>query len=541
MPWTLLLQAPGSGVLSVRSGDTNGDNNLNYSGTSMATPHVAGVAALLFSEFGYVSTDKKLVAEKIRMAIETTALDRGAPGRDDEYGHGIIKAKAAYDCLLTGPCSLGATRSPTVSPAPSAPPTPAPPTAPPTPSPLCMDMFGDVDGGSPWVDADGLPYNCAWYASGSSYCDSYGGSYANCGTDGDGDGTPDWTLSNGSCPTANTVCCTCGGGVVPPVDGTDAPVATPSASPSATPSTSPSATPSAKPSASPTLPCVEGTMSVTLDSYENETNWKVIETATDTTMGHHSGSSGTTPLTCLDMDMYYHFAITDTRGDGMCCYFGEGSYDLQVNGLTVKSGGEFSASEEVMFKPTPQDSDVELKFVYNMDAWPKETQWALTSSKDGIMGRQAYGTYVIGKRAVIEAAVDPANCYTLSVGDSYGDGLVNGAYWQVYWDGALKYDFGAGRANGNFGNAVSVDIGNGCAGDILATDSSGVKASVTMDSPSAYTLSHANSKSKETFIMQGHNDGDVDKEEDDKEDNKGARGGKVTSGGRGNKGFQRGN
>jgi hypothetical protein len=53
-----------------------------------------------------------------------------------------------------------------------------------------------------------------------------------------------------------------------------------------------------------------------------------------------------------------------------------------------------------------------------------------------------------------------------------------------------------------------------------------------MDSPSAYTLSHANSK--ETSIVQGDNDGDVDKKNGDKEDNKGARGGKVTSGGRGN-------
>jgi serine protease len=150
------IAAPGSGILSVRSGDTTGDNNLNYSGTSMATPHVAGVAALLFSAFGNCIADKKLVAEKIRMAIETTALDRGAPGRDDEYGHGIIKAKAAHDCLLTGPCILGA--------------------------PPCMDMFGDVDGGSLWVDADGIPYNCAWYASVPSNCARYGSGYANYGT-----------------------------------------------------------------------------------------------------------------------------------------------------------------------------------------------------------------------------------------------------------------------------------------------------------------------------------------------------------------------
>jgi M6 family metalloprotease-like protein len=494
--------------------------------------------------------------------------------------------------------------TPTATTSPTAPPTISPtasPTVSPTqaPSPPCMDMFGDVNGVSPWVDADGLPYNCAWYASGSSNCDNYGSGYANCGTDGDGDGTLDWTLSNGSCPTANTACCVCGGGVVPPVEGTDvptsAPMSTPSAKPSASPSSSPfampsaspsdtpsvspsdkpsaspSVSPSAKPSASPsTSPtesptaspvdpatntptkapvappttddgCVDGNVSVTLDNYGSETNWKVIETATSTTMGHHAGSSGTTPLTCLNTDMYYHFAISDTWGDGMCCSYGEGSYALQVNGITVKAGGEFSAAEEVMFKPTNQESDVELKFVYKMDTWPMETEWALESDMDGLMGSQAYNTYLKGNRQVaIEATVDPANCYTLRVGDSYGDGVVNGAYWQVYWNGALKYDVGAGRPNGNFGSSMSLSIGNGCAGDAPANASSKVKVLMTTDSPSTYALSHANSKKAPR--VQDDSDKDKDESESKSDDNKedvrgGGRGGER---GRG-RGIQRNN
>jgi hypothetical protein len=285
--------------------------------------------------------------------------------------------------------------------------------------------------------------------------------------------------------------------------------------------------------------CVDGTMSVTLDNYASETSWKVIETASSTTMGQHAGSSGTTPLTCLKIDMYYHFAISDTWGDGMCCSYGEGSYDLQVNGLTVKAGGEFSAAEEAMFKPTHQDSDVELKFVYKMDRWPKETEWALESDMDGLMGSQAYNTYTkSNKQVVIEAAVDPSNCYTLRVGDSYGDGLVNGGYWQVYWNGVLKYDVGAGRPSGNFGSSISLSIGNGCAGDAPATAASNIKVpvSVTMDSPSTYALSHANSK--EAPRMQD----DSDKVEDESEsksgdDEEGGRGDGRGRGGRG-RGFQ---
>jgi serine protease len=125
------IAAPGVGTLSINSVDTTGDNKLNYSGTSMATPYVAGVAALLFGKFVNVSTDKKPVVNNIRETMETTALHRGATGKDNQYGHGIVKAKAAYDWMLTGLCQIGEgfKSAPTVSP------------------PACMDVFGDVTTG----------------------------------------------------------------------------------------------------------------------------------------------------------------------------------------------------------------------------------------------------------------------------------------------------------------------------------------------------------------------------------------------------------
>jgi serine protease len=57
-------------------------------GTSMATPHVVGLAALLYAQ-GIRSPSA------IEAAIRHSARDLGAAGRDDEYGDGLIDARLA--------------------------------------------------------------------------------------------------------------------------------------------------------------------------------------------------------------------------------------------------------------------------------------------------------------------------------------------------------------------------------------------------------------------------------------------------------------
>lgn len=79
-----------------------------FDGTSMATPHVSGVAALLWSAFPNATN------EQIRTALRTTAEDLGAPGRDNAYGYGLVRAKAALD-HLGGASTPPDTTPPTVS------------------------------------------------------------------------------------------------------------------------------------------------------------------------------------------------------------------------------------------------------------------------------------------------------------------------------------------------------------------------------------------------------------------------------------------
>ncbi len=108
-PW-VDVAAPGGDVLADQNDDGYGDGVLQmtfsafdvtdfgywfFQGTSMASPHVAGIAALLYSK-GVTDPDK------IRLAIESTALDLGSPGRDDLYGHGLVDAHAALTFTVPG-------------------------------------------------------------------------------------------------------------------------------------------------------------------------------------------------------------------------------------------------------------------------------------------------------------------------------------------------------------------------------------------------------------------------------------------------------
>ena len=61
-----------------------------WNGTSMATPHVSGVAALLWS------ANPDWTNVQIREAMAMTAMDLGDPGRDVHYGYGLVQA---YDAL----------------------------------------------------------------------------------------------------------------------------------------------------------------------------------------------------------------------------------------------------------------------------------------------------------------------------------------------------------------------------------------------------------------------------------------------------------
>jgi len=77
-----------------------GTRYIRAAGTSMATPHVAGAAALLLEE------NPSLTPEQIKTLLETTADDLGEAGWDNVYGWGKINMQNALENIPVQPAEL---------------------------------------------------------------------------------------------------------------------------------------------------------------------------------------------------------------------------------------------------------------------------------------------------------------------------------------------------------------------------------------------------------------------------------------------------
>lgn len=99
------VSAPGVDVVS--AGKT-GNSYVKMSGTSMATPNVAGVIALLLSKH------PTLTNEQVREVLHRSSVDLGSAGWDADFGNGRVDADAALtlaDRLFTPPPVTPPTRA----------------------------------------------------------------------------------------------------------------------------------------------------------------------------------------------------------------------------------------------------------------------------------------------------------------------------------------------------------------------------------------------------------------------------------------------
>jgi serine protease AprX len=69
----------------------SGDGNVAHSGTSMATPHVAGVAALM------IEYNPCITPSEVKDILHNTSVDNGDMGPDNTYGWGVVDSVSALD------------------------------------------------------------------------------------------------------------------------------------------------------------------------------------------------------------------------------------------------------------------------------------------------------------------------------------------------------------------------------------------------------------------------------------------------------------
>ncbi len=88
------LVAPGSLVVTTVPESFVTDPSLTPyargNGTSIATPHVAAIAALLLGD------DDSLTPDQLKVKLIAGAIDLGAEGKDDEYGYGLADAVGSF-------------------------------------------------------------------------------------------------------------------------------------------------------------------------------------------------------------------------------------------------------------------------------------------------------------------------------------------------------------------------------------------------------------------------------------------------------------
>jgi type VII secretion-associated serine protease mycosin len=101
----VVLSAPAVDVITTTSGSKYG----KATGTSAATAIIAGVAALVRSKYPNLS------GPEVVRRLTATATDKGPPGRDNEYGYGIVNPVAALTADVA-PLPTSAAPSPEVEP-----------------------------------------------------------------------------------------------------------------------------------------------------------------------------------------------------------------------------------------------------------------------------------------------------------------------------------------------------------------------------------------------------------------------------------------
>jgi hypothetical protein len=218
---------------------------------------------------------------------------------------------------------------------------------------------------------------------------------------------------------------------------------------------------------------------VLADWYANETTWQVTRDSDGMIIQSGYGlmsSQYYTSSFCLPKNCYT-FTINDSKGDGICCDYGLGKYNVTtgtydaVNYMynmdtVVISGGQFGASESAQFggecQPLPdypKTKCVNLTVSMTTGEDPWNTWFSLYDLNSMTPGSNFWTDYaeLPNSEYTFTKCIDPGTCYEFGMTSYVLDGS-NATDITVTYDGAAV-DFVPGE-----NNLFSALIGGACAG-----------------------------------------------------------------------------
>ncbi|BFM08828.1 endonuclease [Halioxenophilus aromaticivorans] len=182
--------------------------------------------------------------------------------------------------------------------------------------------------------------------------------------------------------------------------------------------------------------CSGSTLAINLltDNYASETQWQ-LRNAAGQALASSTASLNNNTLYEQDLCLTegnYSFTITDSYGDGICCGYGNGYFQLLIDGEEIANGGQFGDEETVPISITAGTdtscSGHALELALNTDNYGSETQWDITLNGQQVASGGGYSS----NQSYTEALCLADGNYTLTVTDSYGDGMCcsqgNGGY-----------------------------------------------------------------------------------------------------------------
>lgn len=261
------------------------------------------------------------------------------------------------------------------------------------------------------------------------------------------------------------------------------------------------------------------------DNYPQETGWKlfdannlmVAQSAANLSAGQMYMDS-----LCVPANTCYHFKITDAAGDGICCGYGQGFFEVYYNGTLVKKDSSFGAqSHAYMGCPPGGLCNTAISVTNGNHTAPGPNTWY--SFSPAVTGMYTVTTCGLGNtcntklwmydyctnlqfdtsnaatiyyaanncggiHAQINAYLVATHTYYIRVGDEFNECIGSPVFWSVSYNGVVTGC--TDTAACNFNPFATVSNPSSCiyypsplcpTGSDLKTDSTSLSASIRMD------------------------------------------------------------